>query len=259
MYEMRQEKMSRFIRQHEMVTIKQLQELFPQVSLMTIHRDLDALAAAGLVTKVRGGARASRHDREPAFNAREKENQGGKTLVAVKAATLIQHKSCVFLDSGTTSLMLAGVLPDLPLSVVTTGPNIALALARNPVPEVTLCPGNLNKENLTVSGHSTLQFLEGINIDIAFIGASGYDNTAGFTCGKESEMLVKRQVIRQARTTAVLCDQTKFQRFMPYTFARLGDIKYVISDITPPDDFLAGAQKSGTSVLYYPADQRPRL
>jgi len=249
MYEMRQEKMSRFIQQQEMVTIKQLQEMFPQVSLMTIHRDLDALAATGLITKVRGGARVVRLDREPAFRAREQENLAGKAQVAQKAAGLIQHKSCIFLDSGTTCLALAGQLLDYHTTVVTTGPNIAVALANIPGPEVTLCPGNLNKENLTVSGHSTLQFLETINIDFAFVGASGYDTAAGFTCGKESEMMVKRQVIRQARTTAVLCDQTKLQRFMPFTFAELGDVDYVISDGALPENFLAGAQKARSIVL----------
>ena len=249
MNELRQEKMIQFIRQHEVVTIKQLRDMFPQVSLMTIHRDLDALATAGLIIKVRGGARLARHDRELAFKTREQENLEGKTRIAVKAAKLVAHKSCIFLDSGTTCLALAGQLLDFPTTVVTTGPNIALALAHSPQPEVTLCPGNLNKENLTVSGHSTLRFLETINIDFAFIGVSGYDAASGFTCGKESEMLVKQQVIRQARTTAILCDHTKLQRFMPFTFAQLGDTEYLISDDLLPGEILAAAKKAGTIVL----------
>ena len=249
MHEMRQDKMSRYIRQQEMVTIKQLQKMFPQVSLMTIHRDLDALATAGLIIKVRGGARVARHEYELAFKTREQENPAGKAQVALKATQLIQRKSCIFLDSGTTCLALAGQLSDFPATVVTTGPNVALALAYLPGPEVTLCPGSLNKNNLTVSGHSTLQFLETINIDFAFIGASGYDEAAGFTCGKESEMMVKRQVIRQARASAVLCDRTKFQRFMPFTFAELADVNYVINDGDMPEGFLAAAEKVGTVVL----------
>ena len=37
------EALKAYIEQNNTVTIKQLQSLFPEVSLMTIHRDLDAL------------------------------------------------------------------------------------------------------------------------------------------------------------------------------------------------------------------------
>ena len=249
MHEIRQEKMNEFIQEREVVTIRELCALFPQISLMTIHRDLDALATAGLITKIRGGARSVRHRRDLSFEVREWENRKGKALVAEKAAGLVRSESCIFLDSGTTSLALARLLPDTPMTVVTTGPNVALALCHVQGPSVTLCPGSLNKENLTVSGHSTLEFLETINIDLAFLGVSGYGREAGFTCGKESEMMVKRQVIKRAGRTAVLCDETKFQRLMPFTFAGLEDVDYVISDNALPDGFLQDAEAAGVTVL----------
>jgi len=241
--------MNRLIQEREAVTIREIQDLFPEVSLMTIHRDLDALAAKGLVSKVRGGARSVRHERDLAFEVRERENLTGKAVVAEKAAALVRSESCIFLDSGTTCLALARLLPDSPTTVVTTGPNIALALCHAPGPSVTLCPGGLNKENLTVSGHSTLQFLETINIDLAFIGVSGYGRAEGFTCGRESEMMVKRQVISRARRTAILCDQTKFHRLMPFTFAQLKDVDYVISDGALSEEFLKAAGDVGVTVL----------
>ena len=46
MYNIRQEQMREFIERKNVVTIKELQEMFPNVSLMTIHRDLDALEQA---------------------------------------------------------------------------------------------------------------------------------------------------------------------------------------------------------------------
>jgi len=249
MHEIRQEKMNRFIQEQEVASIKELQALFPSVSLMTIHRDLDALAQAGFITKVRGGARSVRHNRDLAFEVRAQENLSGKAQVAEKAASLVGAESCIFLDSGTTCLALARLLPDAPITVVTTGPNIATSLAHIAGPAVTMCPGNLNKENLTVSGYSTLHFLETINIDLAFIGVSGYGKEEGFTCGKESEMMVKRQIIKQARKTVALCDQTKFHRRMPFTFAKLEDIDFVVSDGAFPEDFLQMAEAAGTIVL----------
>jgi len=249
MQEIRQEKMNQLIQTEEVVTMKALQAHFPEVSLMTIHRDLDTLAAAGHIAKIRGGARSIRQGRDPAFQIREQENLAGKALVAEKAAKLIQRGACIFLDAGTTSLALARILPDINVTIVTSGPNIALGLCHLAKPAVTLCPGNLNKENFAVSGHSTLAFLESINIDLALIGVSGYSPAEGFTCGKESEMMVKRQAIAKARRTAVLCDQTKGSRIMPYTFARLEDVDYMISDDNLSEDLLQKAKAVGVSVL----------
>ena len=54
MYSIRQETMREYIEEKNVVSIKQLQALFPEVSLMTIHRDLDALEKKGIVVKFRG-------------------------------------------------------------------------------------------------------------------------------------------------------------------------------------------------------------
>ena len=57
LYNYRQEQMKSFIEKQNVVTIKQLCQLFPDVSLMTIHRDLDLLEVTGAAVKFRGGAR----------------------------------------------------------------------------------------------------------------------------------------------------------------------------------------------------------
>ena len=250
MQRIRQEKMNSLVQEYEVLTIKQLREFFPEVSLMTIHRDLDALAEAKLITKVRGGVRSVRHGQDLTFEARSRENLTGKAKIAEKAARLLNGESCVFLDSGTTCLALARLIQNSCMTVITTGPNIAMSLAHNAAPDVTMCPGNLNKANLTVSGHSTMQFLDNINIDIAFIGVSGYGNSAGFTCGKEEEMIVKRHVISRAGKTVILCDETKFNRLMPFTFARLEDVDVVVLDKEPPQDFSDIAKTAGVLMFF---------
>ena len=250
MQRIRQEKMNNLIQEYEILTINQLREFFPNVSLMTIHRDLDALADAKLIAKVRGGARTIRHGQDLTFEVRSRENLTGKAKVAERAARLLNGQSCVFLDSGTTSLALARLVQNSCAKIITTGPNIALSLAHTAAPDVAMCPGNLNKANLTVSGHSTLQFLDNINIDLAFIGVSGYGDIAGFTCGKEDEMMVKRHVISRARKTIILCDETKFNRLMPFTFARLEDVDVVVLDKEPPQDFITSAKDAGTLLIF---------
>lgn len=249
MNRIRQERIKEFIEEKNVVTIKQLQRLFPEVSLMTIHRDLDALAEEGSVVKFRGGAKSVRHNGDPEFNVRMRENNAGKLVIAQKALELIQPHTSVFLDASTTNLALARCLPDINLNVFTTGPSIALELCRLHNPVVTLCCGTINRKNLALSGQNTLEMLEKINIDQAFIGVSGCSVEAGFTCGTESDMLVKRLVIRKARTSVAMCSKEKLSCLMPYTFAKLEDVDYLISDEPMPESFTAAARQAGIQLL----------
>ena len=249
MYHIRQDKMKAFIEAEYAVTIRQLQELFPEVSLMTIHRDLDALEQSGIIVKYRGGARAVRHMGDPEFHERMRANTAGKNIIAQKALTLIHPNTAVFLDASTTNLALAKLLPDINIHVFTTGPSIAMEICRLHDPIVNLCCGTMNRKNLAVSGQNTLEMLEKINIDIAFVGVSGCSVDAGFTCGTESDMLIKRLVIRKARTSVAVCGKEKLSRLMPYTFAEFSEVDYLITDETLPEAFSKAAEEAGLIIL----------
>lgn len=249
MYSIRQEQMREYIEKKNFVTIKELQSLFPDVTLMTIHRDLDALQQRGFVVKFRGGAKSVRLAGDPDFNVRMRENNEGKSVIAQKALDLIQPHTAVFLDASTTNLALAKILPDISLNIFTTGPSIALELCRLHNPVVTLCCGTINRKNLALSGQNTLQMLEGINIDLAFIGVSGFSVDAGFTCGTEGDMLVKHMVIQKARTSVAMCGHEKFSCLMPYTFAKLDDMDYLICDAPAPQTLVLAAKNAGVVLL----------
>ncbi len=249
MNQIRQGKMKAYIEKKNTVTIKELQILFPEVSLMTIHRDLDALVEDGAIVKFRGGAKSVLHSGDPEFNVRIGENNSGKFVIAQKAMELLQPHSSVFLDASTTNLMLAKSLPDINVNIVTTGPSIALELCRLHNPVVTLCCGTINRKNLALFGQNTLEMLDKINIDLAFIGVSGCSLDAGFTCGTEGDMLVKRLVIQKARTSVVMCTHDKLKCLMPYTFANLSDVDYLITDEPLPEAFQKAAMQAGLKIL----------
>ena len=245
----RQQRILDYIEKENVVTIRQLQALCPNVSLMTIHRDLDQLEQAGIIVKVRGGARAVHHSGDLGFDVRLQENNAGKMIMAKKALSLIQPHSTVFLDASTTNLILARCLPDINLNIFTTGPNIGIELCRLHNPDITLCCGRINRKNMALSGQNTLDMLDRINIDLAFIGVSGCSADAGFTCGSESDMVVKRKVIEKARTSVVMCDCGKFSRLMPYTFARFSDVDIMISDGSVPENIVSHLETSGVKLL----------
>ena len=124
-----------------------------------------------------------------------------------------------------------------------------MELCRLHNPVVTLCCGTINRKNLAVSGQNTLQMLEKVNIDMAFVGVSGSSVEAGFTCGTESDMLVKQMVIHKARTSVIMCGRDKLSCLMPYTFATFSDVEYLISDEQLPQEYAEAAQRAGVTVL----------
>jgi len=245
----RQDKIKEYIESKSVATIKEIQGLFPDVSLMTIHRDLNALELKGIITKHRGMVKFSRYKEDVDFHVRMEENNPGKLSMVKKAITLLQPHSSVFLDAGTSTLVLAKNLPDISLNIVTTSPGIALEICRLHNPTVTLCCGTMNRKNLSVSGLNTLEMLKKINIDIAFLGVSGYSESAGFTCGTEGDMLIKRTVLEKARMRVMLCGTEKLNRLMPYTFGNIEDADYIVTDGTMPEDFIMAAKKANTKLL----------
>ncbi len=249
MYSVRQEQMKQYIESQNVVTIKALQQMFPDVSLMTIHRDLDALEAQGIVVKFRGGARSVRYSSDPEFNVRMRDNNMGKLQIARKALELLQPHTSIFLDASTTNLALAKILPDMHLNIITTGPSIAMELCRLHNPVVTMCCGTVSRKNLAISGQNTLEMLDKINIDMAFIGVSGCSADAGFTCGTEGDMLVKRKMIQKARTSVVMCSKEKLSCLMPYTFASLDEVDYMITDANLPEAFQTAAKNAELKIL----------
>ena len=155
----------------------------------------------------------------------------------------------MYLDSGSTVLQFVKALPDDNYYIITADPNIALEAARRAKTTVTLVGGNLNHSTLCASGVHSVNFVNGINIDIAFMSASGFNIQTGFTSGAFSECELKAAVMEKARTRIMLMDSSKLAKRMPFTFARLSDIDVLISDSGLDKEVAALAHNEKVQVL----------
>lgn len=249
MNSLRRDKILRFIEENSAATVAQLRELFPDISVMTIHRDLEFLSKKGAINRVRGGARAVANASEPSFGERVTENSSLKIFMAKKALELIKPKTCIYLDAGTSCLALAKLLPDIEADIYTIAPNIAIELLHLKKPAIHICGGNLNRANLALSGQITLNSLNDMHIDIAFIGSGGFSFEKGFTCGKESEALTKALVMKNAGKTAALTDSSKFGRSLPFYFADYSNFDYFVSDGELQKDFFQKAAEYSVKII----------
>jgi DeoR family fructose operon transcriptional repressor len=248
----RRSTIKQYIEEKGEVHLRELEELLPEVSSMTLRRDLIYLEEKGYVIRTRGGAVSVKHVAtagEDMYSLRAAENMEGKTKIAKKAVEFVETGRSIYIDSGTTMMCLAKELPDENFSILTSGPNIGLEIIKKTKPSVVLTGGAISRNNLSTSGLNSLYLVKNINIDMAFMATSGYSLENGFTSGNFNECELKKLVIEKARKKILLMDITKIDKTMPYTFATLKDIDILICDADLPDDIKKAAQENG--VLIY--------
>lgn len=243
---------NQFIQARGEVRLTELEAHFPDVSSMTLRRDLESLEQQGLIVRIRGGAKSLAHlsmIKEAAYTQRQVENIAAKIAIAEKAAALVEPGRALYIDSGTTCMYFAQRLTDQNLFILTPAPNIALELVKNQNIKVNLTGGQLNRETLTLSGFNASEYVKNLNIDIAFMAASAFSLNSGFSCGDYFEAELKRVIIRKAQRVVLLMDSTKLDSGLPYTFARLNNIHTWITDQPLPEDIRKAASQAGVALL----------
>lgn len=237
----RREIISDMIQHQPFISFKELEERFPNVTGMTLRRDIEYFEKIGEIIKVRGGARSikfitSTIDED--YTVRDKENYSSKLTIAGKAVSLIEEGKSYYFDSGTTMMRLAELLPDIFLNITTSSPNIALELLNKKSPIINLIGGILNRESFSATGDIALSYTTDISVDVAFMTPSGYSENSGFTCGNLAECAIKNSIIKRAKKVIMLMDSSKLDKNMPYTFCRISDIDTLIVDKPIPASYI---------------------
>jgi DeoR/GlpR family transcriptional regulator of sugar metabolism len=248
----RQKQIMQLLNTNIEVSLQKLGELFPQVSVMTLRRDLIRLEKEGHLLRTHGGAVSIKRiagGEEDAYSMRASENVEAKLEIAEKALKYLENGRSVFLDSGSTLMCLAGMIPDDNYSIITSGVNIALELIKKLRISVVALGGQVNRNTLSMSGPNAVSLLETMNIDIAYMSASGFTAENGFTVANIYECELKRRVLKKAKLIIMLMDTSKINKVLPFTYASLEDIDIWICEKALPDNIAEEAKKFGVSVL----------
>ena len=250
----RREQIVALLRKNGTVYLKELEEIFPEVSSMTLRRDIEYLEKTGEAIRVKGGVRSVKSlpgaASEPVYAQRIFQNSAEKEKMATMAVSYVETGRSIFIDSGTTALTLAKKLPGTNLFIVTSSPHVALEISKISGPTVNLIGGLLNRNNASVSGLQSLEFVKDFNFDIAFMVASAFSVENGFTCGSYSECELKKRIVEKANLTIVMVDSSKFNKSLPFTFANFSNTDILITDIKPPERVMCVAQEHGVAVRY---------
>ena len=235
------------------VALNDLAELFPDVSLMTLRRDLIKLEEEGIVIRTHGGAVRTNKVKtfpgeESSYDSREREHREAKNLLAKKALEFVEIGRSIFLDSGSTIMALTHMIPDSQFSFITSGINIALTLLSLESPTVVVLGGAANRNTYSTSCPLSRILLNSLNIDIAFLSASGFSQDAGFTVSNAYEAELKSRIMEKAKKIIILMDSSKLNKTLPYTFAHLKDVDVLITDAELDSEVKGRIEEKGVLV-----------
>ncbi|MEU6640961.1 DeoR/GlpR family DNA-binding transcription regulator [Saccharomonospora sp. NPDC046836] len=211
-----------------------------QVSLMTMHRDLDELAERKLLRKLRGRVAAyPALTMETAKRFREGLHLPQKQALCALAASEVTHGQTVFLDDSTTLFPLARRLAALErLVLITNSLEIARIVGDNADTEVILLGGRYTEFDSCI-GPDTLATLRRLRADVGFVSATAVAGGRLYHSVREYAEL-KEVALEVSHRNVLVVDYSKFGRTATYAYAVSGDYDLVlVDDETPTDEIKA--------------------
>jgi len=248
----RQQLIAEEVRRRGGVRVSELTELLA-VSDMTIRRDLDILASAGVLEKVHGGAttRGVPSTDEPGFEAKSHRQLEEKEAIAKKAAALVEAGQAIALTAGTTNWRLAHHLVQTPnLTVVTNSIEVANVLHRDGRSDLTVVlTGGVRTPSDALVGPVALGALRSLHVDALFMGVHGMSAEAGFTTPNLLEGETDQALIESARRVIVVADHTKWGVRGLSRIADLSVADTIVSDTGLSPEARAAVKEQGIELL----------
>lgn len=239
------------------VRIEDLADTFG-VSAMTIHRDLDALSAQGLLRKARGTATAlstTRAESNTAFRMRR--NTAAKRAVAAAALDYVEAGSTIILDDSTTGTFLAALLPQRqPLTVITNFHPLMTSLQDQAGITLIGLGGLYYPWCNAYLGNLTLGALEHLRADTFFMSTSAIIDDRCYHQHHDT-VLTKKAAFDACRKRILYVDHEKFEaRALHYLLPLTAFDVVIVDDATDPDH-VARLRRKGVDVVVAPVGAEP--
>ncbi len=218
------------------VTVAELAEV-TGASEMTVRRDLDVLAAHGVLRRVHGGAvPATPSGVEPPFAARSVSALTAKKAIARAAVEMIRDGETIVLDSGTTALEVARLLRGRAVTVMPLSLHAVTELLDAPRVRLLIPGGEPRPGELAMVGPLTLASLRKLRFDVAVLSPCALGLDTGLTAFDLDDAEVKCQALEVSARSVVLADGAKWDRVAMAHVCAADRPDVVVTDLTAPED-----------------------
>lgn len=229
-----------------------------QASPATIRRDLERLMTAGLITRVRGGAklvegaRKAGNDRPHLLGAPFHENihrnRPQKEAIGLAAAKLCNAGEGVMIDGGSTTLQMCPHIAGLNMQVLTNSLHIVSALLPQPGTRLLVPAGQVFPEQNIILSASAEDGMPRFHAPRLFMGAASL-GPAGLMQADIILVTAERRFIDRADEIIVLVDSSKFDGPSGHVVCRLDEIDAVITDDGISDKHKKMLEKAGVRLI----------
>ncbi len=236
------------------VSVTELSHLL-NVTEVTIRMDLNKLSNAGKVARIHGGAKLveERIKQEYSFQVRKNLNSSLKIKIGEKAATYITSLDSILFDASTTVLMLANELKKYEhlkdITIIPTGIWTAIELMKCNYVNVLLPGGYIRPTTGSIMGLPVSDFIKGLNIQKAFLGAWGISAENGLTDTHLTEIELKKFIVSRVSEVIVLVDGSKFSQSGLSAYAEIIQVSKIITDSSAPEEEIKKIRNKGVEVI----------
>lgn len=247
--------------EHGRLSVDQLAKTLG-VTSMTIRRDLGSMERAGVLTRTHGGCvLPSPCIPEMPVTTKDLQQPGHKHAIAREAARRLRPGQKIYLDTGTTALHLARLLPtDRQLEVYTNNLRVAMELFGCAGTKVVVFGGALSQQSPDLLGELALDRIRDFHFDVAVLGADAVDPGRGeFYSAELRTAMLSQAAQQQARETIVLADSTKFGKHSLIVAGRLTAGTVLITDQHLDVTARGALEAIGAEVVYATTEDEQKL
>lgn len=228
------------------------------VSAATIRRDFAALADQQLATRTHGGIVASSVAYDLPARYRTDATPPHKQRVAEAAAELIEPRSVVALNGGTTTTAAARALSardslvtnseDDQVTIVTNALNIATELVLRPHLR-TICVGGIARaESYELYGPYAERILDKLRFDVMLLGVDALTADGGAQGRHFGESGVNAEMVSRAELVVAIATHEKLTRTALAQICPTGSVDRLITDEGADAEAVARLRAAGVDV-----------
>ena len=244
----RRERIAQQVQQAGTARIDELAERFG-VSAMTIHRDLDVLAAEGWLEKTRGGARSDGlRLQERSVKLRLRQQRPQKHALARAALQYLSPGMTLAIDDSTTASALLPQLGNtLPLTVITNFLPAINVLSEEPDIDLIVLGGQYDQNLECFDGPVVIDQLQQLRADVVVMSVAALAQGLVLHPSPDSARR-KRALIDIGEKRILLADATKFDRRASHRMGHVGLYDLVITDRGTRQEDIDALVASGVEV-----------
>ena len=252
----RQTQLLRYLSEKKDADVAQLAELLA-VSPITVRRDLDELAARGLVVRYFGGAKlvdSAEIDDESAYLETTIQNLAQKKAIARRAAAMLADGDTVFMNSSSTALMTCSYIQNRNVLIVTNNGK-SLNTPRNGNVELVLTGGEVFGNKHSLVGQLALEAISHVTSTKCIIGVSGISAEGGITTRVLQETSINQAMLRRCTgPRIVVTDSSKIGVQHNFFSGTIHDITHLITDNKADKRAIDAIRNAGIEVILVEPD-----